>query len=651
MTIQLTTDGTTLTVTGSPEIVCNNTDYDVQVTGAAALTDPLLRIICEQDGQTSDTYTVELTDGAGAFPAISRAWGVWAAVEHAEGTTERVWLPCRESIKSAAGRAYSAPYDVYNAALEYAAAAHNGSATPEQLAAMRAALQNRYENPPAYPGTAYKRAIAASVRETKLSGKLTLTGGTEIDITDENIVESSLAISTSAVSDDYLLPGGVPSKELAATLRGDLPDEQIRGAVLEPEFWLRLESGRWFKHKLGAFTIMRAGDDTTKGIPVTAYDDMRKLDRVTAGELGFTQRKGYSPNQIITICCNKAGIEYTQNVDFDDRFVNVNTHSYVAAAVGPSGAWGWLTVIVNADEIEDVQAALDEMYHGLLTYRGDVDYPNQLTKTGVEVFDAFLVRYGGPVYLAWSLGANVETARDVLMHTLFTVGGIAEINPDRQLIVKPLERAHDEEELDENRTHRRAVSRLPYKTYALTMPIEYLDADEVKQTTVRREESMWSDVYVNAEAQTNALWTTLNQPEPQTQWDAITSQMTALVDVCLDPVTFYPGRIDMYGDPTIGLLDWVTPGDDRPMPVTGSVWRYRGQQQLTACGSDAVANALTSQLEKSIVGNKVEASQQTQNMMRRIYGHLMQSYRGMQNFKYSDVEHYTYEELEGGTIT
>ena len=653
MTIQLINDGTQLTIAGEPEIVCDNADYTATVT--TTLTNPVLHVLCDQDGEDDDEYELTLTEGTADLPAISGAWGVWlwltGIAGDAETRTERVRVPCRESIKTLPGSAYSAPYDVYNAAMQYAAAARSGSATAEELAAMLAALQYRYEHPPKYPGTAFKRAVAATVRETKLRGKITLADSTEIQIDDESIVESTLAISTTATSSDYLLPGGVPSKELTASLRGDLPQEQLRGALVEPEFWQRLESGHWAKHPLGAFTIMQASDDTSRGIPVTAYDDMRKLDRVSIQDLQFTQYAGYSPNQIIARVCAAAGVDYEQNIDFDDRFVCVNTHRYVVAAIGPESAWGWVTVIANADDITDVQAALDEMYHGLLTYRGSVDYPNQLTKEGISVFDAVLVEYGGPVYGAADIGPDVQTARDLLMHTLFTVNGIAEINHERKLVVKPLEPQHDVEELGENRTHRRAVSRLPYKTYALTMPIEYYDdSDGTKQTVVRKEETMWSDVYVNAEADVNALWTTLLQPQPQSQWNAIITLMTELADVGLDPVTYYPGRVDMYGDPTIGLLDWVA-ANGRAMPVTGSVWRYRGQQQLSACGSDAVAKAVTSQLEKSLLGNKIEAAQQTSNMMRRIYGHFMTTYRGMQNFRYRDIEHYTYNEMEGGTIT
>ena len=44
-------------------------------------------------------------------------------------------------------------------------------------------------------------------------------------------------------------------------------------------------------------------------------------------------------------------------------------------------------------------------------------------------------------------------------------------------------------------------------------------------------------------------------------------------------------------------------------------------------------------------------AQETQNMMRAIYGQLMQTYRGMQSFHYRDIEHYTYSQLGGGIIT
>ena len=90
MTIQLTTDGTTLTATGSPTIICDNADYTVSITGATSLTDPKLLISAEQDGINTE-YELTLTDGACGLPAISSAWGVWASVEHAGGRTERLW--------------------------------------------------------------------------------------------------------------------------------------------------------------------------------------------------------------------------------------------------------------------------------------------------------------------------------------------------------------------------------------------------------------------------------------------------------------------------------------------------------------------------------------------------------------------------------
>lgn len=646
MTLQLIQSGTHLTAAGDPEIICDNADYTAEVT--TELTDPVLNLAAEQDGENTE-YELPLTDGETVLPTIRNAWGVWAWLSGAELTTERAWLPCRESIKTGRGGVYSAPYDVYNAAVEYANAARSGSATQEELGEMLAALQDRYEHPPAWPGTAYKRAIAATVRETKITGKLTLPDSTEIQIDDESIVESTLALSTSAVTGDELLPGGVPSKEMSVTLRGNLPQEQLRGAEIEPIFRLRLESGVWQDIPLGVFTVMQASDDTTRGIPVTAYDDMRKLDRITPADCGFAAATGYSPNQIVAKICAAAGVDYTQNIDFDSRFVNVNTHSVVVAALGVEDAWGWGTVIMNADGIEDVQAELDRLYYGMLSYLGDRDYHSELP-TDAVLFSAYRVFYGGPTYVAAAVSADVETGRDLLMHTLFTVGGFAEIDRSRQLIVRPILPEHDTEEISENRTHRRAISRLPYKLYSLTMPLEHLVSGGVRDITMHTEETIWGDEYVAAQTSENAIWSHIVTETGESQYSREQEQMNNLVDY-LDPITYSPGRIDMLGDPTIGLMDWITTDGERAMPVTGSVWRYRGQQQITACGSDAVARAATSQIEKRLTGDKIDQAQETQNMMRAIYGQLMQTYRGMQSFKYRDIEHYTYKQLGGGIIT
>ena len=644
MTIQLTTDGSTLAVIGSPEIICDNADYTATVDGAASLTEPKLLLTTEQDGG-NPSYEIELEGGEGDLPAISNAWGVWAAVGHAGGLTERVWLPCRASIKGGSTTAYSAPYDVYNAALAYVNAAKTGSATEAELETMLAELTYHYEHPEAYPGTAYKRAIAASVRETRLAGKITLTDSSEIDISDDVVVESTMSISTSAVNSDYLLPGGVPSKELAVTLRGALPDEMLRGAEIAPVFRIRLESGAWKDIPLGLFSLLGAGDDTARGVPIKAYDRMKKLDGIAAKDITFTPATGYTPNQIITKICEKAGIDYTQNVDFDSRFTGNSQHSCVVAAF--YDAWG--VVIADADGIDDIQAALDEMYYGILTYMGDRTYRTDLP-TDAEMWSAYKIEYSGPTYIAASIGGNVTTARDLLMHTVWTIGGFAEITPAGAMRVVPIVQAHDAETLGENRTHRRTISRLPYKLSSLTMPIDYMQQQGIRNTEMHTEETLWPEYHVNASADANELWAHIVTADNESRLNAAIAQMNDLTDM-LDPVVYTPGRIDMQGDPTISLMDWVTTDGTRMMPVTASVWRYRGQQQLTACGSDAVAKATESQLSKRIVGDKVEASQTTNNIMREIYGLMMQTYRGMENFQYAEIEHYTYAQLEGGMIT
>ena len=647
MTIQLTTDGSTLAAVGSPSIVCDNADYTVSITGATSLTDPVLILDAEQDGENVE-YEVTLSGGSGDLPSISNAYGVWMRIEHAGGTTERLWIPCLASIRSGNTTAYSAPYDVYNAAMGYITAVKSGSATSEELEAMLTALRYRFEHPEAFPGTAYKRAITASVRETRIGGKITLTDSSEIDISDDVVCESTLSISTSAVNSDFLLPGGVPSKELAVTLRGALPDELLRGAEITPIFGIRLESGVWKDIPLGIFDLLGAGDDTARGIPIKAYDRMKKLDGIAASDIQFASATGYTPNQIISAICDKAGIEYDQNIDFDERFCGNSVHSCVVAAIGVSDAWSWGIVINDADDIEDIQEALDEMYMGILTYMGDRMYETDLPPDA-ELWSAYKISYSGPRYIAASVGGNIETARDLLMHTVFTVGGFAEITPEGKMHIVPIVQAHDAETVGENRTHRRTISRLQYKLSSLTMPIDYMQSG-MRNTVMHTEETLWPEYNVNATADTNELWAHIVVADKESRLYAVEAQMNDLTDM-LDPVVYSPGRIDMQGDPTIGLMDWITTDGTRMMPVTSIVWRYRGQQQLTSCGSDAVAKATESQLSKRIVGDKVEASETTNNIMREIYGLQMQTYYGMEFFTYEEIQHYTYSQLKGGKIT
>lgn len=657
MQIQLDVTDGTLTAVSVPTLVSQNTGYTVLVSISPVLHGRAF-IVCEfeQDGKNITTET-EL-DGETALAAFPTAYGAVTHVrveqEHREPyDTNKIWLPIEPSIKSAPTRAYSAPYDAYNDIMRYL---NTDDETARETILAR--LTYHAEHPEAYPGTAYKRAITALARYTKLSGTLTTTAGTEIPFTDEEIKDSSLTISTNAMSSDYLLPGGVPCAKLDVTLY-DKPNRpaDLHGAEIAPVFNIMLETGRWFTVPLGVYTVATETDGSASGLPITAYDDMHKLDDVKTADLGFAEYADYSPDQIVSAICEAAGIPYTPQIDFNPDLTGRTTHAYVCVLTGSDPddreLWGYMTVIRQAEDMTpaQVQARLDALYHGAVTYRGDKSYPNDLpapTDPSVDRFDAFRVMYDGPTYMPEMTTDTAETARDLLMNTLFTVNGIAEIDAQRRLIVKPikaLSAASDAEMLSENQTTSRQISRYPYRLHRLTTVVDFYENLRIRQSEKWTGETLWlSGDTVNAEAPSNALYpTTSVVSHPYTE---IQTQLARLVSL-LDPVEYYPMQVAMRGDPTIGLLDWIRTDDDHAAPVTSRVWKYRGTQTLAACGESAVAGAVQSQAEKQATSDKLAVSASLQDTMLAIDMQLMASYAGMANFTHSDIAHFTHAEIGG----
>lgn len=657
MQIELDVTNGTLTAVSIPTLVSQNTGYTVLVSISPVLHGRAF-IVCtfEQDGKNT-TVETEL-DGETELAPFPTSYGATTHVrveqEHREPyDTNEIWLPIEESIKSTPTRAYTAPYDAYNDIMRYLN-------TDDQTAreAILARLTYHAEHPEAYPGTAYKRAITALARYTKLTGTLTTTNGTEHPFTDTEIKGSSLTISTNAMSGDYLLPGGVPCAKLDATMYDkETTPSSLHGAEIAPIFNIMLETGRWFEVPLGVFTVTTETDGSASGLPITAYDDMHKLDDVKTADLGFTEYEDYSPDQIVSAICEAAGIQYTPQIDHNPDLMGRTTHAYVCVLTGSDPddreLWGYMTVIRQAEDMTpaQVQERLEAMYHGVVTYRGDKDYPNDLpapTDPSVDRFDAFRVMYDGPTYMPEMTIDTAETARDLLMHTLFTVNGIAEIDTQRRLIIKPikaLSQPSDAELIDTNRTTKRQISRYPYRLHSLTTVVDFYRNLGIRQSEKWVGETLWiSGDSVNAEAPTNALYAATSvTSNPYTE---IQTQLARLVAL-LDPVEFYPMQVAMRGDPTIGLLDWIRTDDDHAAPVTSRVWKYRGSQTLAACGESAVAGAVRSQTEKQTESDKLALSTSLQDTMRAIDLQLMASYAGMAGFTHADLAHFTHAELGG----
>lgn len=677
-TLYFTIEGRSLSPPQDATIVCGNGIYRIWLLmdeGWRAAENRKLHVECTQDDGSTE-YDLDLDSAVGGasvnLPALPscKSIRIYAYTDDAGAAvqrTETAFVPCANSIRTLGSDAYSAPYDAYNAMMEYANGKLSGNMTQGQLDTIMAELTAHSAQVGVFPSVAYKRAVAAMSPETRLTGKMTLADSTEIELTNDLLVAGTVTTATTVMRDNYILPGAVPAMELKATIKpgAGIPQSTLNGAELALTFGVRQENGQWGEVPLGVHAVYEIGDDTATGTPITAYDDMKRLDAIPIASAGLAVDTAYSPGQIIEIVAETAGISYDGKrpaaemglpydgdvsvVDFGTAYkCNARmqaTPSPVAVALGMSDQWAWnkeIYVPITATD-EEIAAMLLEEYGAYINYRGTVVYSEDLPTEDVEVFDAFRILYGGPRYKARAASSNIVTARDLLMHTTASVNALARVDRNRQLRVEPLAKQDATTAIIRNGMLRQRVSRMPYRTFSLTTIVTYPDSEGLMTSEQRTYETMWGDG-VRAIMQENPLYTTLDEKSP----NALITAMLIELTYALDPVTFTPARVETYGDPSIEPGEWVTlPGQDDAVPATELTWKYRGTQTLDTGGTDAAAGLEQSQAEKTIIGTKIQSMQTAQNEMRELYVRMMRSYEGLGTFRYEEIGHYAYRQIEG----
>ena len=140
-----------------------------------------------------------------------------------------------------------------------------------------------------YPvSESYKIAINQKTRVTKMTGTITLTDKTVLDITDAMIAEGGLEITNQCVSGSDFQLGSVYSCQLTLTIQSDLNRNKFYDAVVAPIFNLLLSDGSYEQVPLGVFVVSEA-NRVGKTVKLTGYDRMPDLS-ITVKQLlsGFT---------------------------------------------------------------------------------------------------------------------------------------------------------------------------------------------------------------------------------------------------------------------------------------------------------------------------------------------------------------------------
>lgn len=300
-------------VSGISALICGNSDYRVLIDYDAEWESRVRFLYVEiirADG--SETRFFPVPNNAVNLPAIRgaeslRLWLVGTAL----GVTVqsgKASLPCEPCITDTQASTFPDYFDVYNAVMQYAADVRAGISA-EALEAELDAIRTHTAQP--VPDSEYRTAVEADCAESGLSGTVTLPSGAAFTFTEDDILADSFGISANALTDDFLLPGGVPSAELSCTFAGSLAALDLSGASITADYTVQTHLCRRYALLLGTFRVREAQKAGTNQLQITAYDAMMQLDDIPVRELDITADTAYTPQEIIVMIAEKSGIPYT----------------------------------------------------------------------------------------------------------------------------------------------------------------------------------------------------------------------------------------------------------------------------------------------------------------------------------------------------
>ena len=154
--------------------------------------------------------------------------------------------------------------------------------------------------------TQYQTAIRSPTRADRLAGRLTLTDGTVLPLSDSAVMAGSVSVDNQCVSGQELAFGGVYMGQAALQLRTGLSSAAFYDAALEIDYEIKLADGTWYTLPVGRYTVAEA-ERTAAVVSLTAYDNMLKLERPLAGSV--IQGDAYA---MLTQIAEACGVELGQ---------------------------------------------------------------------------------------------------------------------------------------------------------------------------------------------------------------------------------------------------------------------------------------------------------------------------------------------------
>lgn len=125
---------------------------------------------------------------------------------------------------------------------------------------------------------AYKTAIRARTRTDRVTGTLTLTNGTVLNLDAADLMSGSLTLDNQCVTEEELAFGCAYLGQAALNLRTDLSRYAFYGAKLVLHYGLQLPGGRWETVPLGVYTVAEA-ERRALYVSIKAYDNILALQQ------------------------------------------------------------------------------------------------------------------------------------------------------------------------------------------------------------------------------------------------------------------------------------------------------------------------------------------------------------------------------------
>lgn len=155
----------------------------------------------------------------------------------------------------------------------------------------------------------YLTAVRAKSRYQRVVGRLTLTNGTEIPLSETNIDGNSVAITSGCVSGEELEFGTAILSQLSFAIRTDQSRYVFYGATATLTYGIRLEDDTYYEIPLGVYTVAEA-ERNGPAIQITAYCNLLALDKDYDNQALYG-----TPYEILTEIAGICGVEFALTED------------------------------------------------------------------------------------------------------------------------------------------------------------------------------------------------------------------------------------------------------------------------------------------------------------------------------------------------